>query len=91
MNTKPYFKICPDGTVNVQPPPQLLPGQGYSKKPVQVAIRYNPLRLELHGEAFTASANLSTDDALSIAMMLVYAVREKVYGPQLCEFVEVSK
>ena len=91
MNTKPYFKIQPDGTVNVQAPPKLQPGQDYSKKPVQVAIRRDPFGLEIHGENFSAVANLTKADALGLVMMLAYWLRESEFPPNMCEFVEVSK
>ena len=54
MNTtKPYFKIRPDGTVNVQPAPPNHAKIDYSKKPVHFAVRRDPLGLEIHGEDFS--------------------------------------
>jgi hypothetical protein len=91
MNTNPYFKIGADGTVNVQPPPKLQPGQDYSKKPVQVAIRREPLCLEIHGANFSTLIHLTKVDALGLMMMLAYALREEEYLPNVCEFVEVAK
>ena len=91
MNSKPYFQIRPDGTVNVVPAPVKRATTDYSQKPVQYAVRHDSMRLELHGENFSTLINLSTDDALNIAMMLTYAVREALYHTFKTEFVEVSK
>ncbi len=82
MNSKPYFKINPDGTVNVLTGPLPKAAQiDYTKKPVQFAIRRGPMGLEVHGENFSTVINLTPDDALSIILMLTYAVREAVYTP----------
>ena len=81
MNTKPYFKILPDGTVTVQPASPNTAKFDYSKKPVQFAIRRDPLGLEIHGENFSTVIDLTPDDALSIILMLTYAVREATYTP----------
>lgn len=92
MNTKPYFKIRPDGTVTVQAPPNYQPGQGdYSKEPVKVAIQRDPFGLEIHGGNFSCVANLTKIDALGIILMLAYWLRESEYPPNMCEFVEVTK
>jgi len=91
MNTNPYFKIGPDGTVNLQQRPKLLPGQDYSKKPVQFAIRRDPFGLEIHGENFSAVATLTKADALGLMMMMAYWLRESEFPPNMCEFVEVTR
>lgn len=91
MNSKPYFQIRPDGAVSVLSGPPSTAKIDYSKNPVQFAIRSYPLRLELHGENFSTVANLTTDDALSIILMLTYAVRESVYTPPKCEVIEVAR
>lgn len=91
MNSKPYFQISPDGTINVLPKPPNTAKINYSKKLVQFAVHRNPMGLEIHGENFSTVIDLSTDDALSIIMMLAYEVREAVYTPAKCEFVEASK
>lgn len=92
MNSKPYFKIDPDGAVKVLtgPPPKAAKID-YTKKPVQFAIRRDPLGLEIHGDNFSAVIDLSMDDALSIILMLTYAVREAAYTPARTEGAEVSK
>lgn len=92
MNSKPYFQINPDGAVKVLtgPPPKAAQID-YKKKPVQFAIRRVPLGLEIHGENFSTVIDLTTDDALSIILMLTYAVREGVYTPARPEGFEVSK
>jgi hypothetical protein len=86
--TKPYFKSQPDGTVSVTPAPSDSASRGYAKKPVQVAVRREPLGLEIHGENFSSEIDLAAVDALDIAMMLVYGVREAAPAPS--EFVEVA-
>ncbi|MHB8949185.1 MAG: hypothetical protein ACYC4S_08995 [Rhodoferax sp.] len=91
MNSKPHFKISPDGTVNVLPKPPNTAKIDYSKKPVQFAIRRKPLGLEIHGENFSTVIDLTQDDALSIILMLTYAVREAAYTQIGRELVEVAK
>ena len=91
MTSKPYFKTRPDGTVNVIPAPPSIAEIDYSKKPIQFAVRREPLGLEIHGENFSTAISLSTDDALSIILMLTYAVREAAYTPAKCEFSEVTR
>lgn len=92
MNSKPYFKIDPDGAVKVLtgPPPKAAQID-YKKKPVQFAIRRDPLALEIHGENFSTTMDLNMDDALSIILMLTYAVREVAYTPARPEGSEVSQ
>jgi hypothetical protein len=87
-STKPYFKSQPDGSVSVLPAPSDTASRGYSKKPVQVAVRREPLGLEIHGENFSSQIDLASIDALDIALMLVYGVREAAPAPS--EFVEVA-
>lgn len=91
MNSNPYFKIRPDGTVNVIPEPPNTVNFDYTKKPVQFAIRRDPLGIEIHGKNFSAVIDLTVDDALSVILMLTYAVREANYTPAKCEFVEVTR
>ena len=92
MNSSPYFKISANGTVNVlpAPPPRTGCKFDYSKKPVQVSIRQSPLGLEIHGENFSTSITLDTDDALSVILMLTYGVRELLYTPVPREFVTAA-
>ena len=74
MTSKPYFKTQPDGTVTVIPAPPSTAKIDYSKKPVQFAVRRGPLGLEIHSENFSTVIDLTTDEALSIILMLTYAV-----------------
>ena len=91
MTSKPYFKTRPDGTVTVIPAPPSAANVDYSKKPIQFAVQRDPLGLEIHSENFSTVIDLTTDDALSIILMLTYAVRETVYKPAKCEFTEVTR
>jgi hypothetical protein len=88
MNSKPYFKSQPDGSVCVTPAPPDTASRGYAARPVQVAVRREPLGLEIHGENFSSEIDLSTFDALDVCMMILYGVREA--APVPCEFVEVT-
>lgn len=81
MNSKPYFQIRPDGTINVLPTAPKPVSVDCSKKPVQFAVLRAPLGLKIHGENFAAVINLTADDALTIAMLLAYAVREEAFVP----------
>lgn len=47
----------------------------YSRRPVKVALHHD-LTLELHGEHFSASTQLTLDDALGMISMLGYVLRE---------------
>jgi hypothetical protein len=88
MNQTPYFQITPDGAVNVAPERPTNGRANYSLKPVQVAVRRNPLGLEIHSANSSTAIDLAEVDALDIAMMLVYGVREAAPAPS--EFVEVA-
>ena len=82
MTNQPFFKTCPDGTVTVLPSP--LPNtttdqRDYTKKPVQISPRRDPLGIEIHGKNFSTVINLTNDDALGIIFMLAYGIREDVY------------
>jgi ribosomal protein L25 (general stress protein Ctc) len=91
MNSKPYFQIRPDGTVNVLPAPPKTVSVDHAKRPVNFAVRRAPLGLEIHGENFSTVIDLTVDDALSIIMLLTYAAREAVYTPTKSQFPEVAQ
>lgn len=80
MHQKPFFKIDAAG-VTVGNPPAAEPGrlpQDYKAQPVRFAV-HRDLTLELHGEHFSAEAALTMDQAMGLAMLLMFACREQVY------------
>ncbi|MBS3996108.1 MAG: hypothetical protein KGZ67_02035 [Hydrogenophaga sp.] len=79
MHQKPFFKIDAAG-VTVGSPPPSEPGrqpQDYKAQPVRFAV-HRDLTLELHGEHFSAKAALTIDQAMGLAMMLMFACRDQV-------------
>lgn len=67
--------IAPNGVVVVDRLAKRPAGAGYEAKPVQVRIGAG-LRLQLHGSAFDASAQLTPADALYLISRLSYEVAE---------------
>lgn len=74
---QPFINIDESGVaILAQRPGKQDPGKhDYRKKPVKVAIHHD-LTIELHGEHFTASYQLSPGEALALMSMLSYALRE---------------
>lgn len=78
MNKNPFFKITADGVISAQTAPET-PRADYSQKPVHLAVT-GSLGIELHGENFSVTTQLSDDAALSLVMLLAYALREKFHA-----------
>jgi hypothetical protein len=77
MHTKPFFSAGADG-VTVISPPAREPGRrpsDYKARPVQVAM-HRDLTLEIHGETFSTKAKLDLDQAMGLAMMILFACRD---------------
>jgi len=53
----------------------------YAAKPVRVSVHRDG-SIELHSKAFSASANLSIDEGLSVAMMLLFVCRDRLHAMQ---------
>ena len=78
MKQTPFFKITPDGIVDVQPAPAK-PRTDYTSKPVHVAVGGDST-IELHGENFSVKSRLSVDATLSLIMLLSYGLRESLHA-----------
>lgn len=77
MPTQPFFTAGADG-VSVINPPAREPGRhpsDYKARPVQVAV-HRDLTLEIHGETFSTKAKLDLDQAMGLAMMILFACRD---------------
>lgn len=78
---QPFVKITDAGVSFLgQRPGDDQPGKhDYQKKPVRVEVNHD-LSIELHGPAFSATTQLTVDEALGIIAMLNYVVREKLHN-----------
>jgi len=77
MHTQPFFSAGANGVKVISTPPRE-PGRrpiDYQARPVQVAM-HRDLTLEIHGETFSAKAQLSLDQAMGLAMMILFACRD---------------
>ena len=75
MNIHPHYTCDASGvTIRHAAPPTDRP-RDYKSRPVQFAV-HRDRTLELSGEHFTAKMKLTFDDALGLAMLLLFAVRD---------------
>ena len=77
MSQRPFVYITDAGMefLAKRPPDPLHCPPPTTNKPVNVAVRHD-LSIELHGEHFSVSTQLTADQALSIISMLAYVLRE---------------
>ncbi len=83
MNPKQFHTLSAAGVLVGNPPPEA-PGRtpkDYESKPVRVSV-HRDLTIELHSKSFSASAHLTIDEAMSLAMMLLFVCRERQYALQ---------
>ena len=76
VNPEGFTSIGPEGVVIIDRLGASAPA-GSGTKPVKVAV-HRDLTLQLHGARFSASTKLTPDDALALANMLIYLVREQL-------------
>lgn len=75
MNHHPHYTCDASGvTIRHAPPPTEIP-RDFNGRPVQYAVKRDRT-LELHGQHFTAKMQFSVDEAIGLAMMLLFSVRE---------------
>jgi hypothetical protein len=92
MNHHPHYTCDESGvTVRNESPPTGHP-RNFKDHPMKFSV-HRDRTLELSGEHFTTRMQLSIDEALGLAMLLLYTLREEVYLAQLppTQFTEVRK
>lgn len=78
MNHPHYTCDATGVTIRHTAPPTEHP-RYYGHQPVQFTVRHDRT-LELHGEHFSATMPLTIDAALGLASMLMFLVRNDLYG-----------
>lgn len=79
MNHHPYYTCDASGvTIRHAPPPTDNP-RDFKNLPVQFAV-HRDRTLELSGQHFTAKTQLSIDEAIGLAMLLLFVVREDTHA-----------
>ncbi|MCF8211998.1 MAG: hypothetical protein K9K38_21725 [Rhodoferax sp.] len=85
MQNIPFIQIDAHGVhfLAERPEPHT-PGQhDYSKDPFRLSVLPGHLGIELHGEKFSVKKNLTIDEALSLVLLLTFAIREETYAKGL--------
>ena len=83
MTPKQFHTLDATGVTVGNPPPET-PGRtpkDYQNKPVRVSV-HRDLTIELHGVNFSASAHLTVDEAMGLAMMLMLGCRDGLHALQ---------
>ena len=75
MNTHPHYTCDATGVTIRHAAPPSHPPRNFTDHPVRFAV-HRDLTLELSGEHFTTKKTLSVDEALGLAMLLLFAVRD---------------
>jgi hypothetical protein len=77
--THPFYTCDASGvTIRHAAPPTEHP-RNFKTRPVQFSVNRDR-SLQLHGEHFTATMRLSTDEAIGLAMLLMFTVREDAHA-----------
>lgn len=77
--THPFYTCDASGvTIPHAAPPTEHP-RNFKDRPVQFSVNRDR-SLQLHGEHFTATMHLSMDEAIGMAMLLLYSVREDAHA-----------
>ncbi|WP_374410640.1 hypothetical protein [Hydrogenophaga sp.] len=88
MNIHPHYTCDASGvTIRHAAPPTDRP-RNFNDHPVRFAV-HRDCTLELYGEHFSAKKTLTVDEALGLAMLLLFAVRDDAAIIELSR--EVSK
>ena len=79
--THKFHTLSAAGVLVGNPPPETSgrTPKDYESKPVRVSV-HRDLTIELHSKNFSASAHLTLDEAMGLAMLLLFACRERQYA-----------
>lgn len=77
MHNHPHYTCDATGVTIRHIDPHKHAPRDYRQIPVQVAVHRDGT-LEMHGEHFTAKAAMSVDQAIGLAMMILFTVRDQV-------------
>lgn len=88
MNHHPHYTCDASGVTIRHAAPATEHPRDFTSRPVQFAV-HRDRTLELSGQHFTAKTQLSIDEAIGLAMLLLFAVREDAHT--LTKIVEAGK